>query len=209
MELLDLLERARVSELMRGCGKFDVDFSRYQDKINDLSWNDAYQNMLRWVFEEPFSFDLQHIIALHDCLNHVDHGLRNADITMTDGEYKFDMMPVNEIHKALEDYCSKINCAMQKENYDVVSVCAEAHIDFAMIHPFFGYNGRVARLLVNAILLRSGYHALFLTGGWRTEYNNALREVRLSGDRSLFTNLLREKILENEQSLGGELNEIS
>ncbi len=55
-----------------------------------------------------------------------------------------------------------------------VAFAAKLHHDFVLIHPFDDGNGRVARLLVNYVLMRSGYLPLIVRTEDKANYLTAL-----------------------------------
>ncbi|MEI6351310.1 MAG: Fic family protein [Verrucomicrobiota bacterium] len=55
-----------------------------------------------------------------------------------------------------------------------VAFAAKLHHDFVLIHPFDDGNGRVARLLVNYVLMRSGYLPLVVRSEDKANYLTAL-----------------------------------
>jgi Fic family protein len=56
-----------------------------------------------------------------------------------------------------------------------VVIAAKLHHDFVVIHPFDDGNGRVARLLVNYVLMRSGYLPLIVRTDDKSNYLTALQ----------------------------------
>lgn len=56
-----------------------------------------------------------------------------------------------------------------------VAFAAKLHHDFVLIHPFDDGNGRVARLLVNYVLMRSGYLPLIVRTDDKSNYLTALQ----------------------------------
>ncbi len=56
-----------------------------------------------------------------------------------------------------------------------VAFAAKLHHDFVLIHPFDDGNGRVARLLVNYVLLRSGYLPIIVRAEDKVNYLMALQ----------------------------------
>jgi Fic family protein len=56
-----------------------------------------------------------------------------------------------------------------------VAFAAKLHHDFVLIHPFDDGNGRVARLLVNYVLMRSGYLPLIVRTEDKANYLTALQ----------------------------------
>lgn len=73
---------------------------------------------------------------------------------------------------------------------------AVAHTWFVSIHPFVDGNGRVARLLMNLLLMRYGYPIAIITKEDRLRYYDAL-ETSQSSDLSPFLALLTECIHES------------
>ena len=73
---------------------------------------------------------------------------------------------------------------------------AVAHTWFVMIHPFIDGNGRVARLLMNLLLMRFGYPVSIITKVDRLRYYDAL-EISQSSDLTPFIVLLSECISES------------
>jgi Fic family protein len=58
-----------------------------------------------------------------------------------------------------------------------VVAAAVAHYNLARAHPFGDGNGRVARLLMNAVLLRAGIMPCIIEPGEKKEYVEALWEA--------------------------------
>ena len=56
-----------------------------------------------------------------------------------------------------------------------VTLAARLHHDFVLIHPFDDGNGRVARLLVNYVLMRAGFLPLIVRTGDKANYLTALQ----------------------------------
>ena len=66
-----------------------------------------------------------------------------------------------------------------------VKFAADAHYDFAKIHPFVDGNGRTARLLMNLLLLQNGYPLTIIPAEQRTAYITAMDDAD-RGDRLPF-----------------------
>ena len=64
-----------------------------------------------------------------------------------------------------------------------VELAAEAHYRLVTIHPFTDGNGRAARLLMNMILLMSGYPAAIIRKRDRLAYIDSLEKVQLGGSK--------------------------
>jgi len=80
---------------------------------------------------------------------------------------------------------------------------AVAHTWLVYIHPFIDGNGRVARLLMNLILMRYGYPIAIITKEDRLRYYDALEQSQstdLSGFLSLLVECVHESLEEYEKA---------
>ena len=57
---------------------------------------------------------------------------------------------------------------------------ARVHHEFLLIHPFDDGNGRVGRLLLNYVLLKSGYPPIVIRTGQKSSYLAALHRADTS-----------------------------
>jgi len=85
-----------------------------------------------------------------------------------------------------------------------IEFAALFHHRLVYIHPFFEGNGRVARLLMNCILLRHGYPFVIVLRNDRVRYYRTLKEADL-GNFSPFVNFIARSI---ERSLNLYLSAI-
>ncbi len=77
-----------------------------------------------------------------------------------------------------------------------ILTAAAAHAWFVYIHPFIDGNGRVARLLMNLVLMRYGCPVAIITKEDRIRYYDALEESQ-SSDISSFLALIIENLYES------------
>jgi hypothetical protein len=75
----------------------------------------------------------------------------------------------------------------------LVESLAERHAEFERIHPFRDGNGRVGRLLINLMLVRSGAPPMVIYKRDRDRYLRALRRAD-GGDPGLLAELLARSI---------------
>lgn len=102
---------------------------------------------------------------------------------------------VENIEREIEDLCKWINT--ERKNFHPVEFAALLHKKFVFIHPYKDGNGRVARLLMNAVLIQDGYLPALIPPILRSEYI-ALLEKAHEDDR-LFINFIAERELESQK----------
>jgi Fic family protein len=90
-----------------------------------------------------------------------------------------------------------INKYVAQANEHPVIAAITAHKDFVYIHPFIDGNGRVARLLMNLILLQHGYTIAIIPPIMRAEYIRCLEYGR--EDDTPFVQLLMRMIKESQK----------
>ncbi|MBT3259724.1 MAG: Fic family protein [Deltaproteobacteria bacterium] len=71
-----------------------------------------------------------------------------------------------------------------------VLTAAKSHLDFVFIHPFVDGNGRVARLIMNLILLQEDYNIALIPPLLRSDYIASLEEAR-KNDEAFLTLICR------------------
>jgi len=69
---------------------------------------------------------------------------------------------------------------------------AEAHTRFVSIHPFIDGNGRTARLLMNLILLQSGYVPVIIKNSERAKYLDSLESWQNENMKEDFYNIVAD-----------------
>lgn len=80
-----------------------------------------------------------------------------------------------------------------------IELAAMAHKQLVDIHPFVDGNGRTARLLMNLILVNTGYGVASIPPVLRNDYINALSASRRFNDMELFSKLIAECVIETER----------
>ena len=82
------------------------------------------------------------------------------------------------------------------QSSDGILVAAAAHTWFVTVHPFIDGNGRVARLLLNLILMRYGYPIAIITKEDRHRYYDSL-EISQASDLTGVVSLIAECVEES------------
>jgi Fic family protein len=85
------------------------------------------------------------------------------------------------------------------EKLHPVEFAARVHKKFVFIHPFIDGNGRLARLLMNTVLIQNGYMLAVIPPILRAEYIQLLEKAR-SVDRP-FINFIGDRVLESEKEI--------
>jgi Fic family protein len=100
--------------------------------------------------------------------------------------------------RSFGDWLANASVRGEEQTGDVNGLinAAIAHTWFVLIHPFVDGNGRVARLLMNVILMRYGFPIAIIAKEDRLRYYDSLEEAQ-SGDLSSFLTLLVECVHES------------
>ncbi len=75
-----------------------------------------------------------------------------------------------------------------------VELAAEAHYRLVTIHPFTDGNGRTARLLMNMILLMSGYPAAIIRKRDRLAYIDSLEKAQTDGSMNTYIRIVARAV---------------
>ena len=98
---------------------------------------------------------------------------------------KLDLTKPEHVHKEINGL---LQWLQEQQNIQYpLSLAFQFHHRFEKIHPFADGNGRVGRMLLNYILLRSGYYPLVIRKNQREKYLRALQ----AADQEQFVPLLR------------------
>lgn len=101
------------------------------------------------------------------------------------------------VPKLMEDYFQYY--LRNKSSLHPVILAAEMHERLVSIHPFIDGNGRTARLIMNLILLSSGYPIAILKGDLasRRMYYAALEKVQIHNEPELFYHLVIDRLYDS------------
>jgi Fic family protein len=97
---------------------------------------------------------------------------------------QFTPPPARDVPALMQQWCDWITA--EGMAYPPIIRAAIAHHGFVAVHPFRDGNGRTGRLLLNLLLMRSGYPPAFLLQEWRIGYLQALSLA----DRGRYTPLV-------------------
>ncbi|MBX3030771.1 MAG: Fic family protein [Chloroflexi bacterium] len=102
--------------------------------------------------------------------------------------------PFTQVHAAITDWLDALG-SDRAATHPIVRIAA-AHGEFERIHPFRDGNGRVGRLILNLLLVRSGYPPAVLRNKIRTAYLKALRRSD-AGDQGPLTEIVARAVKES------------
>ncbi|MBB5033000.1 Fic family protein [Prosthecobacter vanneervenii] len=98
---------------------------------------------------------------------------------------------VEETPARMSDLVAWLRAELTSPTLPVAACIAKLHHDFIIIHPFEDGNGRVARLLVNYVLMRGGWLPLIVHTEEKEDYLTALRLADAGELSALMTYLQR------------------
>ncbi len=89
--------------------------------------------------------------------------------------YFHEIAPPDKISYKLRQFTQWVNAAETKRTTHPVRLAAKAHFQLLHIYPFPKHSGRVARLVMNLILLSHGYPPAIIHATERQRYYDALK----------------------------------
>ena len=179
------------TELLLMFGKVDGDA-----KMHDLEEMKAHNVGLKMMQEEALSerpLTEYFIKSLHQTLIREDYNVRkeiNGQVvtyTVHAGQYKtrpnsvitatgerFEYASPEETPALMSDLIEWYNTAASAGEMSAIELATLFHYRYIRIHPFEDGNGRIARLLVNFILIRANYPMIIVRSSDKDSYLNAL-----------------------------------
>ena len=97
-------------------------------------------------------------------------------------------------HLRVPDLMSSLIIEVGKKNNDIIGLSADIHSRFEQIHPFSDGNGRVGRLLMNAMLLKSNLAPAVIRQEQKQLYYTYLYKAQTKGDLSQLENFICDAI---------------
>ena len=91
-----------------------------------------------------------------------------------------------KVPELMADFYNWLENSIEEEPLTAIMV----HLKFVSIHPFTDGNGRTARLLMNAILLKYGYVPIIVRPTDRKKYLSAIEAYQTKGEESTYIKLM-------------------
>ena len=110
------------------------------------------------------------------------------NVRTSTGETYF-FTPPEQVKQAMSDLIDWYR-AKEREDEHPIIIAATFHYRFVRIHPFDDGNGRMARLLMNMILIKHGYTVAMIRQDDRNEYLNRLERADKAEDLTDFINYI-------------------
>lgn len=141
-----------------------------------------------------------HIKTLHrlfyDQIDKDNAGIYRTQRVIVTGSH-YPLPKPDQIPDKMKEYIDWFN-THEKTTYPV-KFAALSHQKFVFIHPFIDGNGRVARLIMNLVLLRAGYQICIIPPILRHEYVESLELAHK--DTKPFIEFIAGRIVETEKDI--------
>ncbi len=115
------------------------------------------------------------------------YATRGRFVVTSDGRYAFP--PPQDVPQLMQAFAATLPAVATPQD------AFRAHLDLVVIHPFDDGNGRTARLLMNALLLRLGYLPVMVGPPERPDYIDAIEVFQKAGDASPFLAFMGAQLL--------------
>jgi Fic family protein len=132
------------------------------DLFETLFHAEAFDSMLKIARENSLDFISGHLLDIISELHHTFYkiiNMKSAGVYRDRGllitNSRLVPPPPHMVGMFMEKF--RESFADRKDVFHPVCLAAYAHLRFAQIHPFIDGNGRIARLLMNLILVNKGY----------------------------------------------------
>ena len=146
---------------------------------------------------EDFVKDL-HQIILEDIMN---GGLyRQVNIQMMGSSHQ----PPD--HVKVYDRMKKFFINLEEFEGDAIERACYVHLSISKIHPFVDGNGRLARLLMNFVLIQNDYLPISISRDYIKAYFTALDTFKEEKDMTPMINLVSELLLKRYNDVNSLLN---
>lgn len=166
------------------------------DHLEAIGLSNAYDFLYKEIQKDSFS--LNDIKKFHWLfyyrINEIQAGkFRNVKVFITGSKYP--LPAPKEIPHLMQEWLDETR--EQRKDLHPVVFAALAHKELVFIHPFIDGNGRVARLLMNLILLQEGYNIAIIPPVVRAEYIRCLEKAHY--DDHNFVRFIAEMIKETQK----------
>lgn len=130
------------------------------------------------------------------------HGILMNSVRPDAGVYRNHVVRTTGVNLPTANYLSVPKLMMEVMNWvgkktdDVIALSATVHSQFEKIHPFSDGNGRIGRLLMNAILLKANLAPAIIHQKQKQLYYSYLYKAQATRDNSQLENFLCDAIVD-------------
>ena len=155
---------------------------------------------LKDLIEQDKDLDVSTLLHLHGILfrgiDRENAGNYRQD-TPTNKDRNYQLPSHQKVEKLLQKYVNFYH--EQEGRLHPVLLAAMMHQRLLKIHPFADGNGRMARLIMNYIMLRNGYTIVTIKGDSfsRQLYENALEKSHLDHESDAFFHMITDAVVES------------
>ncbi len=147
-----------------------------KDHYEAIGHGEAYDLLYQFVKKSKITEDM--IKKFHHLFyKRIDEGnagqYRKVQVFVSGSRYSFPLPA--KVSGLMAKFIRQMT--QEKKKKHPVEFSAWAHKEFIFIHPFIDGNGRLARLLMNLILLQSGYVVTLIPPILRSEYIQSLEKA--------------------------------
>lgn len=103
--------------------------------------------------------------------------------------------------KVLDEMQNLLKWLKESKKLHPVERAALFHYRFVCIHPFDDGNGRMARLLMNLLLMQAGYPPCVVRNSKRREYLRSLERADSTGSTDEFVRVLAGELIQTEETM--------
>jgi len=167
-----------------------------RDHYEAVGHSEAFDSMYQLAQKKDISeIDIKNLHKLfYRRIDEVNAGeYRKVKVIITGSKYPLPYP--DEVPPRMRDFTSRLE-DLRKQKHPV-EFSALAHKEFVFIHPFVDGNGRVARLLMNLILLQEGYNIAVIPPVLRQEYIQTLEGAHK--DDKKFIEFIARVVRETQQ----------
>ena len=170
----------------------DTAVKAIEDAVKDNhKLNEAFiRNLHRVLLKEPYEMNAvtPEGKLVKKTISIGDYKTTPNKVTTSTGETLF-FTPPEQVKSAMSDLIDWYRTKEREEEHPII-IAATFHYRFVRIHPFDEGNGRMARLLMNMILIKHGYTVAIVQQEHRGQYVNRLEQADKTEDLSEFINYI-------------------
>ena len=173
------LSRMHIAKIMDSIGdNIDKNSRNYIDTLNYIA---AMEYAEKFALDSKKKFTLKNVLELHKIvLKNIDDEnsgkLRTSNLKISGSAVT--LPDHKEVPLLLDQFIAQIANSADHP----AKLAADAHLGFFSIHPFLDGNGRVARIILNMILMQHGYPPAVILAHNRFAYISSIEKAQVKGD---------------------------